>query len=232
MAAHGRDRRTPGLERQRILSSSRRFWRPADLSGPTSTVQHLLAALTHDGELRRVRRGLYWRGVKTPLGMSPPPTDDLLEALVPGGGVGPAGLSAANALRLSTQVPRAVEVAVPQRAPADGGTLRFVSRAARAGRLDADLQPMEVALLEVLESWDRVVEIPEVEAWARLVTLLRSGVARPDSLAQAGRTEPGAVRARLRSLLEASGHGELAERVPAPDRRVAAGATRELSVTV
>lgn len=232
MTAHRRDHRMPASERQRILSSRHRFWRPADLSGPTSTVQHLLAALTHDGELRRIRRGLYWRGVETPLGMSPPPTDDLLQALVPGAGVGPAGLSAANALRLSTQVPRAVEVAVPRRAPADGGTLRFVSRAARTARLAADLQPTEVALLEVLDSWDHVVEIPQAEAWARLVAMLKSGAARPERLAQAGWTEPGAVRARLRPLLEASGHGELSERVPAPDRRTAAVATRELSAAV
>jgi hypothetical protein len=222
----------PGSERQRVLSSRHRFWRPADLSGPTSTVQHLLAALTDEGELRRVRRGLYWRGVKTPLGMSPPPTEELQRALVPGAGVGPAGLSAANVLRLSTQVPRIVEVAVPQRAPTDGGPLRFVSRGARTARLAAGLRPTEVALLEVLGSWDHVVEIPRAEAWARLVAMLGSGEARPERLAQAGRTEPGAVRARLRSLLEASGHDELAEKVPAPDRRTVAAATRELPAAV
>jgi hypothetical protein len=232
MTAHRRDRRTPESERQRILASRHRFWRPTELSGPASTVQHLLAALTDDGELRRVRRGLYWRGVKTPLGMSPPPTDDLLHALVPGAGVGPAGMSAANALRLSTQVPRAAEVAVPQRAPAEGGMLRFVSRAARTARLAAGLRPAEVALLEVLDSWDRVVEIPQAEAWARLVAMLKSGATRPERLAQAGRTEPGAARARLRQLLEASGYAELSERVPAPDRRTAAAATRELPAAV
>lgn len=227
-AAHTRDRRTPELERQRILASHNRFWRPTDLTGPPSTVQHLLAALTHQGELRHVRRGLYWRGTRTPLGMSPPPIPDLLRELAPGPGVGPAGLAAANALRLSTQIPRATEIAVPHRPPSDGGALRFVSRASRAERAAAELTPTEVALLEVLEAWERVLEVSPDDAWARMTAMLTSGDARPDRLTRAARTELGAVRARLKALLRASGHPELARRVPAPDRRTAALATRSL----
>jgi hypothetical protein len=227
-AAHTRDRRTPELERQRILASHNRFWRPTDLTGAPSTIQHLLAALTHQGELRHVRRGLYWRGTKTPLGMSPPPIPELLRELAPGPGVGPAGLAAANALRLSTQIPRATEIAVPHRPPSDGGALRFVSRASRAERAAAELTPTEVALLEVLEAWERVLEVSPDDAWARMTAMLTSGDARPDRLTRAARTEPGAVRARLKALLRASGHSELAERIPAPDRRTAALATRSL----
>jgi hypothetical protein len=80
----------------------------------------------------------------------------------------------------------------------------------------------------VLEAWDRVLEVSPDDAWARMTAMLTYGDARPDRLTRAGPTEPGAVRARLKALLRASGHPELAGRVPAPDRRTAAIATRSL----
>jgi hypothetical protein len=85
-----------------------------------STRQHLLAELTRRGELLHVRRGLYWRGRKTPLGMSPPSPEALAERLVGKHGVGPAGLSAAHRLRLSTQVPRTAHKALPRELAAVG----------------------------------------------------------------------------------------------------------------
>src|SRR3954454_11358664 len=117
-----------GAAKSAIMRSCERFWAPSDLPGAESTVQHLLAELTRQGELRRVRRGLYWRGTKTPLGMSPPSTTALVARLAPAKGSGPAGLSAANALRLSTQIPRRAQVAVPARAKRSTGAVEFVSR--------------------------------------------------------------------------------------------------------
>jgi hypothetical protein len=219
-----RDRRTPARERRRVLRSVNRFWRPEDLAGSSSTKQHLLSSLTHNGELRRIRRGLYWRGTKTPLGMSPPPPKALIHALAPGAGVGPAGLSAANLLRVSTQIPRKSEIAVPSRAPSGTGSVKFVGRSARNGRAAAGLRPIEVALLEVLDSWEKVLEVPPGEAMARLTSLLSSGDVRADRLARAGRSEPGGVRARLRELLASSGRADLAAGVPAPDARTTAAA--------
>jgi hypothetical protein len=223
-----RDRRTPARERERILRSSSRFWRPEALSTPGSTTQHLLADLVEEGELRRIRRGLYWRGAKSPLGMAPPPTEALIAELAPGPGVGPAGLYAANLLRLSTQVPRRAEIAVPARAPESLGGVRFVARPARSARIGAGLNSTEVALLEVLASWESAVELSPAEAWARLLELLASGQARADRLARAGRTESASVRARLRELLRAHGRRDLVEKVPAPDHRTTAAATRVL----
>jgi len=160
--------------------------------------------------------------------MAPPPTDALVGELAPGPGVGPAGLYAANLLRLSTQVPRRAQVAVPSRAPESLGNIRFVTRSARSGRLKAGLDPAEVALLEVLGSWESTIELPAAEAWARLLELLSSGAARAKRLAQAGRTEPASTRARLRELLRAHGRDDLAEQVPAADRRTMAAAARVL----
>jgi hypothetical protein len=90
---------------------------------------------------------------------------------------------------------------------------------------------MEVALLEVLGSWESAVELPPDEAWERLREYVSSGQVRTDRIARAGRTEPGSVRARLRELLRASGRSDLAEQVPDSDERTIATATRILPVT-
>lgn len=229
MVTTTRDRRTPARERERILRSGNRFWRPEDLAGSPSTKQHMLAGLVDGGELRRIRRGLYWRGTKSPLGMAPPPTDALIQELAPGPGVGPAGLYAANLLRLTTQVPRRAEIAVPTRAPEDLGNIRFVARPARVARARAGLNQTEVALLEVLASWESVIGLPPGEAWARLLEVMASGSARPERIARAARTEPASTRARLRMLLRAAGHDHLADRIPQPDERTTAAATRVLA---
>lgn len=212
--------------RARILRSRDRFWHPADLPGAQSTVQHLLTELTKEGELRRVRRGVYWRGTRTPLGMSPPPTDDLVSELVGGRkGSGPAGPSAASLLRLSTQVPRRAHVAVPGRAPSSTPTVQFVSRAASLGRHDAGLSPVEVALLEMLEDFS-ASELSPNESWDRLRTVLGSPQVRPRKLATAAATEPAIARARLTAMMTETGHADLASIIPPADPRVRARALK------
>lgn len=209
------------IARARVLRSRDRFWRPADLPGAQSTVAHLLTELTREGELRRVRRGVYWRGTRTPLGMSPPPTEELVSELVAGHkGSGPAGLSAANLLRLSTQVPRQAQVAVPGRAPSSTPNVRFVSRAASFGRRDAALSPIEVALLEMLADFS-ASELSPRESWDQLRAVLDSHEVRPKKLAAAAATEPAATRARLSAMMTETGHGDLASRIPPADPRVA-----------
>lgn len=227
LAPH-RDRQGAARARQAVLASRDRFWQPADLQLGPSTVHHLLGDLEDRGELRRIRRGLYWRGMKTPLGMAPPSPERLVEALTPGAGVGPAGLSAANALRLSTQVPRRAQIAVPNRAPSDAGAVMFVSRAARTGRAATRLTPTEVAMLEVLADWPTLVEVEPAQATRQLTELLRSGTVRAERLADAATTEPGQTRARLRALLTAAGRSDLADRVPAADRRTESAALATL----
>lgn len=226
-----RDRHGAAAARHAIVASKDRFWRPADLTLPPSTAHHLLGGLVARGELRRVRRGLYWRGAKTPLGMSPPPPERLVNELAPGPGVGPAGSSAANILRLSTQVPRVRETAVPHRPPTDAGAVRFVSRGARTRRRSARLNPTEVAVLEVLDAWSEVVEVPPADAFERLAQVLDSPQVCVERLADAAGTEPGTVRARLRELLERSGRTDLAQRVPPADDRTTTAALLALSPT-
>ncbi len=224
---------TPGTRaRRRILTSSNRFWHAARLPGAPSTVQHLLADLVRQGELLRIRRGLYWRGRKTPLGMAPPSPADLTAELAGARGVGPAGLSASNRLRLSTQVPKKTQVAVPRRAPTDSGAVTFVSRAARTGRFTAGLNEAEVALLETLDGWSSVIEVPLPDAWSQLQSVLHGSAIRPDRLARAARTEPGPVRARLSALLIDAGFPELAQSVPDADVRTVKAALNHSELVV
>lgn len=211
--------------RERIMRSRERFWRREDLPGAAKTVSNTLSRLVRDGELRQVRRGLYWRGTRTALGMSPPPEDQLAAALAgTGRGVGPAGLSAASALRLSTQVPSRREIAVPGRAPASTGGVRFTSRAARTGRVTAGLLPLEVAFLEVLGDLS-ASELSPAQSLRRLGEMLDGAdLVRPGKLAAAAATEPASIRVRLACLLAAHGHSGLAARIPPADPRAAARA--------
>ena len=188
-------------DRRRVLHSRDHFWRPEDFEGSPEAVTKELSRLTLSGDLRRIRRGLYWRGTSTRLGMAPPPSDRFVHEVVETPGVGPAGWSAGLALGLSTQVPRHESIAVPGRAPRNPGAVRFVSRAASTRRRDERLRPAEVALLEILRDWSTLVEVPAESAVERIADLIDNGTLRPDRVARASITEPARVRERLRRLL-------------------------------
>jgi hypothetical protein len=116
-----------------------------------------MSRLAADGELVRVRKGLYWKGPKTRFGMPlPRPIEIALE--VAGPGAGPAGVSAAHTLGLTTQVPAVEQVAVAGRTPTPLPGVRFVSRSIE--RRVAALRPLEVALIEVLRGGPTAVEVP------------------------------------------------------------------------
>ena len=202
--------------RGRVLRSSDRFWRPDDFDGSPAAVAQALCRLARTGEVRRLRRGLYWRGASTALGMAPPPSDRFVAEIMDAPGTGPAGSSASLALGLSTQVPRHETVAVVGRAPRNPGTVRFVSRAASAKRRDDRLRPAEVALLEVLRDWSVVVDVPAGRAVGRIRRLVDDGTLRVDRLVRASSTEPPPVRVRLRRLLVALGRSTAANAVRQP----------------
>lgn len=194
--------------RRKILHSRDRFWRPDDFPGSPTAVAKALSRLAHAGELRRVRRGLYWRGTPTRLGMAPPPPERFVHEVIAAPGTGPAGWSAGLALGLSTQVPRLETIAVPGRAPRNAGAVRFVSRAGSVKRRDERLRPTEVALLEVLRDWDSLVEVAPSVAVERIAALADGGRVRFNRIVRASATEPPRVRERLRRLLEAIGHSD------------------------
>ncbi len=215
------DMRVAPIVRRRVTSSRDRFWHADDFDGSPAAVTKELSRLADTGDLRRVRRGLYWRGTPTPLGMAPPPPGRLTREVVGSSGVGPAGLSAALALGLTTQVPRFDTIAVPARVPRNPGSVRLVSRAASTKRHSENLRPSEVALFEVLRDWPALVDLSTSEAADHIGRLFDTGEIRVDKLIRASSSEPPRVRERLRSLLGYIGKSQSAEAVsPARSRQV------------
>jgi hypothetical protein len=161
--------------------SDRAFIHARGVPGPTGAVEAELSRLARRGEIRRVRKGLYWKGPKTRLGIAAPAPQDVALAIA-GPGAGPSGIEAARWLGLTTQVAGRPEIAVPGRVPTPIAGVRFCSRSTR--RREVDLSPIEVAVIEVLRDFvatrqirvdrisDQVADEHHValrERWAELV---------------------------------------------------------------
>ncbi len=201
--------------RDRVLRSRNRFWRPTDFDGSRDAVEQALRRLVDSDDLTHPRRGLYWRGTKTPIGMAPPPAALLAKAVVTESrGMGPAAASAANALGLSTQIPRLPVFAVPTRIPESvPSAIALVSRAACRARVTVNPRAAEVALLEVLRDWNALVETDDAEAKRVVRSHFARGALRPDVLAKVAGTEPAPVPERLAELLADCGYEQAAATV-------------------
>lgn len=165
------------LVREHVESSPlRSFITTGAVGGSRRAVECEMSRLAAEGEIVRIRKGLYWKGPKTRVGMPlPRPLEVALE--VAGQGSGPAEISAAHSLGLTTQVPAVEVVAVPGRPPAPVRGARFVSRSIE--RRFHGLVPNEVALLEVLRAGPAVVEAPWIEVAKLARRLAKAGEIRP-----------------------------------------------------
>jgi hypothetical protein len=158
---------TAALVRERVETTpTREFVAVCDVPGPRRAVESAFSRMAADGALVHVRRGLYWKGPRTRLGMPLPRGSELGLALAGPGG-GPAGVTAAWALGLTTQVPSIDLYAVAGRPPSSPRGVKFVSRSVE--RRIHNLRPLEVALLEVLRDWPGTVEM----SWDDLVNTVR-----------------------------------------------------------
>lgn len=154
--------------RRRVNSApSGTFFCTSDFDGPRSAVLTALSRLYADGELVRVRNGLYWKGVNSRFGKGRPDSAAAAAALTGGRGVGPTGWSATQALGLSTQVPPVAELAVTGRSPKLDG-VRFHTRGNVARR---DLSYLEVAVLEALREFPRYAEVDIAELVSKVDAL-------------------------------------------------------------
>jgi Family of unknown function (DUF6088) len=177
------ERLTPSIAatvRERVHASPPgTFLRRKDFAGSDRAVESELSRMVLAGELIRVRRGIYYRGMPTRFGMTRP---SLIEAAiaVAGPGSGPAGISAAHMLGLTTQVPGTVEVAAAGKVPEAMAGVRF--RLRPYGRRELGLTPVEVAVLEVLrDPGSTETTWPEVQA--RFADLIATSVIRATVLA-------------------------------------------------
>lgn len=170
-----------------------------DFDGPRAAVESALSRLVRNGDLTRVRNGLYFKSVKSRFGPGKPPFDEVVRKLCSGRGVGPAGWSASRALGLSAQLPAKPEYAIVGLPPTGLDDVRFRSRRNLA-RLD--LRPTEVALLEVLREWPAYSEVDWGALVDRVRTLTRGGDIRFARVRDAGEKEASrTLRENLRELV-------------------------------
>jgi hypothetical protein len=163
------------------------FFHVSDFDGPRRAVESAFSRLAADEEsLLRVRRGLYWKGVKSRFGPGRPRAEDVVREVAGTRGVGPAGWSAGHALGLSTQVPAVPEFAVVGPSPTGVPGAKFHARRNFARlRLGYD----EIALLEVLRDWPEHVEADWSELERTVLRLRDSGRIRPDRVKKAAAEE-------------------------------------------
>jgi hypothetical protein len=192
---------TSGRIRKRVESATPgTFFRSSDFTGSTSAVETAMSRLASAGVLKRVHRGLYWKGVHSRFGSGRPPALALAAEVAGRKGVGPAGWTASHVLGLSTQVPPSAELTVVGRhAPRAPEGTRFHTRA-NLDRLA--LRFHEIALLEVLRDWPATAD----SDWTRLVAVVEEleskGLVDVERVARTVRGEPPKVR-RLVAYLTA-----------------------------
>jgi hypothetical protein len=174
------------------------FFRASDFPGSRSAIETALSRLVSEGVLRRVHRGLYWKGVHSRFGAGRPAPLAVGVEVAGRRGVGPAGWTASHLLGLSSQVAPTAELTVVGRhAPRAPEGILFHTRTNLA-RLD--LRFHEIALLEVLRGWPAKAE----SDWTQLVEAVHGmeaqGLLDLDRLQRSVRGEPPQVRHFVASL--------------------------------
>ncbi len=170
----------------------------ADL--PASAVAPALSRLCARGDIRRASKGVYYVPRRTVLGEVPADPVALGKA-VGRGRSQLAGLSAANALGLTTQVPTHIELAVEGKRPT---APRGITFRPRTGTDRRGLRPREAALLEVLRDINRLTDRSSWETASTLRRLLIERSARK-RIIRAATKEPPRVRAMVGALAEVAG---------------------------
>jgi hypothetical protein len=152
--------RTPGTALAEVPAG--RFVRVDDLPGSRAAASCAISRAHRAGDLIPIRKGLYFKGTKSRYGMNRPTTEQIaLEVLGPVG-AGPAGVSAARAFGLTTQIPAESTFSVAGPVP----TVYGVKVSKRNNMRRRDLKWTEVALLELLRGdWEQTVD----DGWDALV---------------------------------------------------------------
>ncbi len=161
---------------------ARSFVRVESIPGTSTTIRKALSRAAKDGVIVRVKPGVYYKGVPTRYGMTRPSDGEALKVMLGERGVGPAGYSAARAWGVTTQIPAVTEVATLGARK----RIRNVKLITRSNLRRADLNEMEIALLELLRDPSTLVE----SGWDSLIE-------RVQKAAVDGRIRPQALRAAL-----------------------------------
>jgi len=188
---------TASKVRERVQKGGPRLWSYSDFDDlPWSAVAATLSRLQRAGEIRQVRKGVYYKGEDTPFGPSRP-SETSVAARSLHATVHPAGLSAANALGLTTQNPARAEFATTSSAAPSA--LRNSRMHVRRPSQRASLSAEEGAILETLRTRATSSDLPPEETKQRLLQLAsKEGAYR--RLAGAATAEPPRVRAMLGAI--------------------------------
>lgn len=189
--------------RSKIIGGGDRLWRADDFAGLSQmAVMAELSRLARDGQVHRVAKGVYYRPGRWAMGETRPKSAAVVASAVRTP-IHPAGLTAANALGLTTQ-----NTALPEMAVSTAKTPTVLrSRAyVRTGRSSArgGLTTMEVAVLEVLRDRASTSDLTPDETIGRLIDVLNDNTTFA-RLAQAAVFEPPRVRAMLGALGQLAG---------------------------
>jgi hypothetical protein len=200
--------RSPSISKQvrtRIEQGGERAWKFEEFTGlPFTAVAQALSRMTRKGELTRLSRGIYYRSRSTAFGASQPTPRLLLELASRNDSLFPAGLSAANLLGFTTQVPAKSELAtvaasMPRRLLGKHTVVHTRRPAAWA-----DLSDSEAALLDFLRGRGSTSELTPKQTANRTLRLLKER-GRLRRLLEVAETEPPRVRAMLGALGEQAG---------------------------
>lgn len=210
-----------------VLKSTNCFWQPIDFPNLSpDRVQKAFSKLVSENEIKRIIRGLYWRGEKNEQDeiIDPKIINVVKKILGLDFGIGYTGETAFKRLGLeSLNKPTAekVQIAVPTRSPRSVPGAKITTRTGANLRYLEELNWLEVSFLEVLINWSNLKQSKHNKE--RLLELISGfkgsevdfeGLSlSQEKLVLASRTETAIVRDSLINLFNQSEQHDLAKKI-------------------
>jgi hypothetical protein len=199
-----RQRSIAGRIRARIERGGERVWRvtdfqSADRAWTAQAIAQALSRLSRQGEVRRLGKGLYYRGRETAFGPSLPSPAMVQSLPIAGRKIFPSGHAAASMLGLTTQQPSRPEIATTglslPRLIVGKQTVIRTRRPESWRSLDAE----DAVVLEVLRQRGTSSELSADETVKRLLVVVNKP-GRFVRLCRVAASEPPRVRAMLGAI--------------------------------
>jgi hypothetical protein len=210
-----------------VLKSANCFWQPIDFPNRSpDRVQKALAKLVSENEIKRIIRGLYWRGEKNEQDeIIDPKVIDIIKKIIElDFGIGYTGNTALKRLGLEgvkNNSSQEIEIAVPKRSPRNVPGAKITARTGATLRYLEELNWLEVSFLEVLINWQDLSKSKDNKE--RLLQLISgfkgsevdfAGLSlRQEKLVLASRTEQAVVRDSLIKLFKEAGEDDYAKKI-------------------
>jgi hypothetical protein len=195
------------IQKRILRGGDDRLWTFHDFldidSATAMAVAATLSRLSKSGELRRVRRGIYYRPKKTAFGESHPNPEALVKILlntrkaVRTGEFNRLGLTTQASNTLTSAASRPVRIKGVRGIP-----LRFVSRPLSEQK---GIHDEERTALDSLRDIDKIPDTTPAKTISRMIHLVRHGQFDFDRLARFALAEPPRVRALLGAIGEEAG---------------------------